>query len=218
MKSKIKDIVFIVFLALIMGIIILAITQLPLLFEKCNTKVTIDGYEYDKNSTSITLIPKTDEYIKKIEEFKNLKEISIHPFKYNVTVYCTEDNEQQVDEILNSYTDVNDLYFLENYPDIEYLNIRSCRVENMNFITEMNNLKTLVIKDTLITDISLIVNLKKLKYFDISNCSISNYDYLLHCPELEIIYVSENQIDENTANELTEKGVKLIIDQYLLQY
>lgn len=194
-------------------ILLICIVMLVIKVISVNNIIVIDGYQYDKNSTSITLYPKTNDFINKIENFKKLKELSIHPFKYDIEIYGSKCNEQQVQEILDKYTDVNDLSFLKCYSNIEYLNICGCRVENIEFVSEMNNLETLIIKDTLIKDISVIVNLEKLRYFDISNCSIHNYEFLLQCPELKILYISNNQLNDEIENELYSKGVNIVVNE-----
>lgn len=210
MNKKIKDIIYIIFLSLILGLVIPVTLYFFQILSK-NSTIIIDGCEYSVNSETIRLFPETDEFINKISYFVNLKELTVIPFKRSIKVMSSsEGDKEKIEKIMDGYTDVNDLSCIKNQTQLEYLNISYCSVVNADFIYDMSELKTLIISNTEITDISFIVNLKKLEIFDCSNCLITDYSYLLYCESLNSVYISKDKIDKFMVERLMKNGISII--------
>lgn len=204
--KKVKDIFFILIIVLAIGIII------PLsfkMFNFFNSKIMIDSYEYNKNSTTLHIYPKSNDFKEKMQLFGNVTSLTISPFKYKLRVVYYSGNS--IDDIINSYVEIDDLSCISDYEKLIYLDISGCNVTELNFTNNMNNLKTLIIKDTKIENISQITNLSELEVIDLTNCNINDYKCLLSCKNLKYVYLNEDQINY-VDDDLLKSNINFIIE------
>ena len=114
--------------------------------------------------------------------------------------YCTD----LVALDLGHCTNIGDVNFLTNLPQLRILDISLCDLTDISALASLTQLEFLELNYNYVTDISPIANLKKLKYVNLNNNNITSYEALLDLPLLERLWIScsgltDDQLDEMSA-------------------
>ena len=101
-------------------------------------------------------------------------------------------------------TMIGDVNFLTDLPQLRILDISLCDLTDISPLASLTELEFLELNYNYVTDISPIANLKKLKYVNLNNNNITSYDALLDLPALERLWIScsgltDDQLDEMRA-------------------
>lgn len=157
-----------------------------------------------------------DDNISEIVYMKNLKHLSVMntaltniDFITNftklesLTVY--DDNPENPEGFIKT-----GVPSLKNSPNLVYIYLY-VSVEDLDFIKELPNLEYLTVCPlrTEITDISGLKNKDKLKSLTLYEVNCSDFSVLLDLPALEHLYLYGTVLPDDIKEELTKKGVKI---------
>ena len=131
--------------------------------------------------------------IKKLEEQIgiNLSELD-YIYRYSFKKgYQIEDNKIVGLTITN--IELKDIYFLNDFQDLKYLNLSTNLIEDIDVINNLKNLERLFIGRNRISNINHI-NLKQLKILDIYSNPLEELCFENELPELELLDLSFNRL------------------------
>lgn len=139
---------------------------------------SLDKKYHHKSDVKIVTISKNDKNWKKIFDFPNIEEITLH-----------EPNKEQIESI-------------RNLTQIKRLRISFLRTNNIEFIINFQNLEELVLEYVSgFSDLSPLKNLKKLKSLHFENLKkVSNFDGLRGIESLKYLYI-DGTLDWNQPIE-----------------
>lgn len=128
---------------------------------------------------------------KTLPKLKNLKEVSF-----------------------GSRTIFYDLDAFAECTQIEELWVEHNRVENIEGIAGMKNLRILSLAHNKVADIAELKELEDLEAVNLESVEVKNLQDLLEVPSLKLVlYDAENKEEEKVINELCEKGVTVLEEQ-----
>lgn len=106
---------------------------------------------------------------------------------------------------------IKSIPILENFSDLKYVYLYNVDVENLDFISNCTDLKSLTVKtySKKITDISGLKNKQGLKFVDLRNVHCSDYSVLLELPSLEYLDIYDSEIPIDIKKELLNKNVEI---------
>ena len=97
---------------------------------------------------------------------------------------------------------------------IEELWVEHNRVENIEGIAGMKNLRILSLAHNKVADIAKLKGLEDLEAVNLESVEVKNLQDLLEVPSLKLVlYDAENKEEEKVINELCEKGVTVLEEQ-----
>ncbi len=97
---------------------------------------------------------------------------------------------------------------------IEELWVEHNRVENIEGIAGMKNLRILSLAHNKVADIAELKELEDLEAVNLESVEVKNLQDLLEVPSLKLVlYDAENKEEEKVINELCEKGVTVLEEQ-----
>ncbi len=100
-------------------------------------------------------------------------------------------------------TNIGDVNFLTNLPQLRILDISLCDLTDISALASLTQLEFLELNYNYVTDISPIANLKKLKYLNLNNNNISSYDALLDLPLLERLWISCSGLTDRQLEDMS---------------
>lgn len=100
---------------------------------------------------------------------------------------------------------------LKTAPNLEDIRILNIDVDNLNFIADSPNLKSLQVHpyDTKIHDLSGLQNKPELSSLMLDNTDCSDYSVLLDLPALTYLCIDETELPDDIKLALEEKGVAI---------
>lgn len=87
---------------------------------------------------------------------------------------------------------------LEKTTQLEDIFFAGVKIDNLNFLSEYNNLKSLMLYDSRVNNIDALANSKKLQYLTASESKITSIEPLRHLTELISLSLSDNNISDFT--------------------
>ncbi|MCH5193463.1 MAG: hypothetical protein J1F11_05845 [Oscillospiraceae bacterium] len=108
-----------------------------------------------------------------------------------------------------SYTNVEDLSFLENLNELEFLSLGYTSTDNYNTIGYCKKLRVLNISGTNITDLSFLKELTDLEDLIMDEIPPCDYSVLLEMPSLNFIAAYRDDIPDEIYNSLKRKDVTM---------
>ncbi len=94
---------------------------------------------------------------------------------------------------------------LENFPNLNYLDISNLNFMEMNYVENMTNLETLISINSCITDISKVSSLNNLTKIVLSGNEITDLSPLKNLKKLNYLDLESNSLDDNTIVLVGEK-------------
>ncbi len=195
--------------------------------------VKIDGDFYNIGVSELSLTLMTEDGLDNLAKLPRLTSLKITPFKEaaanaalgnnnagnTATDSLTVGNAAGSDPavraaILSEYencTELTDLSILSNLTGLEKLDVSYCHINNLDFISQMQELVSLNIGCTEITDLSPLTAFPKLEKLIIYGTPADDLTPLLQMNSLKTLIIS-NETAEKFSDEiatLKEKGVEI---------
>ena len=135
----------------------------------------------------------------------------IHAKDLEVLKYCTD----LIALDIGHCTQVENIDFLKYQPNLKYLDIALCNLEDISVLENMHDLIYLQMMYNYITDVTPIKNCTNLRYVNASNNTLASADVFLTMPKLERLFINCSGLsDEQIAalsTELTAKIPNIVI-------
>ncbi len=149
-------------------------------------------------------------YMKNLKSFSaidtNLTNIDFITNFTKLESLCVVGQSNNPSSIMNSITS------LENAQNLEYVYLFCVNVEDLDFISDNQNLKylTVISDNTEISDLSGLKNKEKLQILELESVVCEDYSVLLELTALEQLSITGTPLPEELKEQLSEKGVEVV--------
>ncbi|MGN1299501.1 MAG: leucine-rich repeat domain-containing protein [Candidatus Scatovivens sp.] len=167
----------------------------------CNVS-DLTGIQYLKQLETLILTSNPIEDLKPIETLNNLKELEIYYPEWtsyrnsikNISVIENLVNLQKV--VLTNNDELSDINFLSNLTNLKYLDLHLNSITDVEVIKQLSNLEYLNLNGNKISNIEELSGLINLKYLDITNTQTQDISFVKQFSQLKELRAASNNISE----------------------
>lgn len=169
---------------------------------------TVESLEYIRNfrqlcDLNISLMDKPDFSLEILSQMTELKNLRVQNMVKSNDELVYIRNLRKMQQLTMGINDaVTDISMLDNYPELEYLDIHSNNVTDISVIRNYPNLMKLVMYRNKIQDITPLKDTPKILAVFMFENPVSSYDTVLTMTQLEFLHVSKKDFDTQAMARL----------------